>query len=80
MTSRPVKARATRTALIVASVPLDTNRSISTCGIRSTISSPSWTSSSVGIPKLVPRRIVATSASSTGVGACPRTIAPHDST
>jgi hypothetical protein len=64
-----VKPRATRIALIVASVPLETKRSISTCGIRSVTSSASSTSASVGIPKLVPRRIARPTASSTTGGA-----------
>ena len=52
--SRPVKPRATRTALIVASVPELTMRTSSTEGTASQIRRASSTSSSVGAPKLVP--------------------------
>ena len=48
--SRPVKPRATRTALIVASVPELTMRTISTDGTASQTSRASSTSSSVGAP------------------------------
>ena len=48
--SRPVTARASRTALIVASVPELTIRTISTEAKRSTISCASSTSASVGAP------------------------------
>ena len=48
-------ARARRITLIVASVPDDVIRSISTDGIRRATSSASSTSPSVGAPKLVPR-------------------------
>jgi hypothetical protein len=75
-----VNARARRTALIVASVPLDTNRIISRCGMRSRIASASSTSSSVGIPKLVPDCIVFSSASSTIGEAWPSASAPQDRT
>jgi hypothetical protein len=47
---RPVKPRATRMADIVASVPLDTNRTIPQEGTRVPISSASRTSRSVGAP------------------------------
>ena len=80
MPSRFVWARATRTALIVASVPLDTKRRRSRCGSRSRISSPRRSSSSVGIPKLVPAAIASSSASITAGGAWPNTSGPHDST
>src|SRR4051812_39696356 len=63
-----------------ASVPLETKRITTMCGIRSRTSSPSCTSSSVGMPKLVPFRIVASSASSTIGAAWPRTSGPHDRT
>jgi hypothetical protein len=48
-TSRPVAPRASRTADMVASVPDDTSRTWST-EVRSTISSASATSASVGAP------------------------------
>jgi len=48
--SRPVAARATRTALIAASVPELTNRTSSIEGISARTRSPSRTSSSVGAP------------------------------
>jgi hypothetical protein len=47
---RSVKPRATRMADIVASVPLDTNRTIRHEGTRAPISSASRTSRSVGAP------------------------------
>ena len=50
-----MNARATRTALIVASVPELTNRTRSIDGIRSRTRSPSAVSSWLGAPKLVPR-------------------------
>jgi len=53
--SRPVTARATRSALIVASVPDETKRTISTLGNASTISSASSVSSGDGMPYDVPR-------------------------
>jgi hypothetical protein len=56
---RLVKARATRTALIAASVPELTNRTRSIDGISVRTRSPSWCSSAVGAPKLVPRRAAA---------------------
>ena len=54
--ARPVAARASRTALIVASVPELTKRTISTDGTIRVTRSASRTSSSVGAPKDVPRR------------------------
>ncbi len=52
---RPVAARARRTALIVASVPELTNRTMSTDGKVATTRSASRSSSSVGAPNVVPR-------------------------
>ena len=49
-----MKPRARRIALIVASVPLETKRTISTDGTASTTSSASSVSSSLGAPKLDP--------------------------
>ena len=54
MTSRPVKPRARRMALIDASVPELTMRTISIDGTASTINSASCVSRSVGAPKLAP--------------------------
>ena len=54
--SRLVNARATRTALIAASVPELTKRTRSIDGISSRTRSPSWCSSGLGAPKLVPLR------------------------
>ena len=48
-------ARASRIALIDASVPEETSRTCSTDGTASTISAASSTSASVGAPKVVPR-------------------------
>jgi hypothetical protein len=50
MRERPVAARASRTALIVASVPELTKRTISIDGKVATTRSASRTSSSVGAP------------------------------
>jgi hypothetical protein len=69
--SRRVYALATRTALIVASVPELTNRIRSIDGINDRTSSPSSTSSSVGAPKLVPPRAAAATAFTSPPGAWP---------
>ena len=50
-----MKPRASRMALIVASVPLETRRTCSTGSTRATISSASSTSFSEGVPKEKPR-------------------------
>ena len=50
-----MKPRASRTALIVASVPEETSRTCSTGATRRTISSASATSPSVGVPNEKPR-------------------------
>ena len=63
--SRPVAARARRIALIVASVPEFTIRTISAPGTRAAISAAISTSASVGAPKLVPRAAAAVTASIT---------------
>ena len=52
-------ARARRSALIAASVPEETRRTISTDGTASTISAASSTSPSVGAPKLAERLLAA---------------------
>ena len=56
MKSRFVIPRASRTALIVASVPLETKRIFSRNGIALVMSVASSSSNSVVTPKLVPRR------------------------
>ena len=69
---RPVAARARRTALIVASVPELTNRTISTDGTIRATRSASRTSRAVGAPKEVPRRSAPDSARRKNGGACPK--------
>ena len=54
MRFRPVNPRARRMADIVASVPEETSRTLST-GARATISSASSTSGRLGVPNEVPR-------------------------
>jgi hypothetical protein len=71
MRSRPVAARATRTALIAASVPELTNRTRSSDGISARTRSARSTSSGLGAPKLVPRRAAAASAFTSPAGAWP---------
>ena len=78
--SRPVAARATRTALIVASVPELTKRTRSTDGTRRQTSRPSSTSCAVGAPKLVPRPAAPRRARVSSGGACPWMSGPHDMT
>ena len=56
-------ARASRIALIDASVPEEVIRTISADGTRSTTSAASSTSASVGAPKLVPAAAAAVTAS-----------------
>ena len=63
MRSRFVNPRASRSALIAASVPDDTSRTRSIEGTASAISAASSTSASVGAPKLVPRVAAARTAS-----------------
>jgi hypothetical protein len=74
--SRPVAARARRIALIVASVPLFTNRTISTDGTAPVTTAASCASYSVGIPKLVPRPIAFDNAATTRSFACPTISGP----
>jgi hypothetical protein len=73
---RPVAARASRSADIVASVPEETRRTISSDGTASTMRSASSTSASVGAPYTVPRRSARSTASSTTGWRCPRIIGP----
>ena len=72
--------RASRIALIVASVPELTRRTCSTGLTRSIISSASSTSPWVGVPNDSPRPAAARTASTTAGCACPRIIGPHDET
>jgi hypothetical protein len=69
--SRLVAARATRTALIAASVPELTKRTRSIDGISIVTRRARRVSSSVGAPKLVPRDAASASAFSSPFGACP---------
>ncbi len=78
--SRRVNPRASRIALIAASVPEETSRTISTDGTASTISAASSTSRSVGAPKLVPRSAASAIAATVSWSACPKTSGPQDST
>jgi hypothetical protein len=78
--SRLVAARATRTALIAASVPELTKRMRSIEGISWRTRSPSSCSSGLGAPKLVPFRAAAATALTWPAGAWPRMAGPHDMT
>ena len=80
MVSRPVAARASRTALIAASVPEEVMRIMSTAGIRAATSSASSTSGAVGAPNDVPRAAASPTASSTAGCAWPRISGPHEHT
>ena len=73
-------ARARRIALIVASVPDEVMRSISTDGIRRAISSASSTSPAVGAPNVVPRSAAAMIAAITAGWAWPWMSGPHEQT
>ena len=73
-------ARASRRALIAASVPEEVMRTISALGTRSTTSAASSTSASVGAPKLVPAAAAAVTAATTSGWAWPAISGPHDST
>ncbi len=78
--SRPVAARASRIALIDASVPEEVMRSISTDGTRRATSSASSTSAAVGAPNVVPFSAAAATAASTGGKAWPWISGPHEQT
>ena len=80
MRSRPLAARASRIALIDASVPDDVMRTISADGTRAATSAASSTSASVGAPKLVPAAAAACTAATTSGCAWPATSGPHDIT
>jgi hypothetical protein len=75
-----VKPRATRSALIVASVPEDTKRTFSTAGISRTMRSASSTSPAHGAPNEVPRAAAAPTAASTLGCAWPTIIGPQEPT
>ena len=70
--------RASRIALIVASVPELTSRTCSTGSTRAMISSASSISASVGAPKDSPCPAAARTASTTAGCAWPRIIGPHE--
>ncbi len=71
-----MKPRASRIADIVASVPEETSRTLST-GVRPTISSASSTSGRVGVPYDVPRETAACTAACTSGWAWPSSIGPQ---
>ena len=73
-----MKARASRSADIAASVPEETSRTCSTEGTASAISAASSTSRSVGAPKLVPASAASRTASTVSGSAWPKTSGPHD--
>jgi hypothetical protein len=78
--ARPVKPRATRSALMVASVPDDTHRIICSDGTAAFTVSAKSTSSSVGAPKLVPCAAASCTAASTSSWAWPTIMGPHEPT
>ena len=80
MQSRPVTPRASRIALIVASVPELTRRTISMEGTASWMAWTSSVSPSVGAPKLRPSCAARHTASTTAGWACPMMSGPHDPT
>jgi hypothetical protein len=78
--SRPVTARARRSALIDASVPEEVMRTISALGTRRATSAAKSTSASVGAPKLVPAAAAAVTAATTSGCAWPAISGPQDIT
>ena len=78
--SRPVNPRASRTADIVASVPLDTRRTMSSPEINSVSNSAISTSRRDGAPKLVAMSAWLWIASMTRGWPCPRMNGPHEPT
>ncbi len=78
--SRPVNARASRTALIVASVPDETNRTMSIVGTAAATCCASCSSSSVGAPNVVPCAAASCTAATTAGWAWPAISGPHEST
>ena len=73
-------ARASRIALIEASVPDEVMRTISAPGTRSATSAARSTSPSVGAPKLVPRVAASVTAAITSGCAWPAISGPHEHT
>ncbi len=78
MRLRPVKPRARRSALIVASVPLDTIRTCSIDGTSLQISSAISISASVGAPNEKPSASTFCTADSTSGWTWPTIIGPHE--
>ena len=78
--ARPVKPRASRTALMVASVPEFTSRTRSTGFTRAMISAANSVSPGVGAPNDNPSAAVRWTASTTAGCAWPRIIGPHEHT
>ncbi len=76
MRSRPVNPRASRTAVLVASVPEFIRRTRSQLGTRPLISCASSSSPGVGAPYDVPPAAAVVMAAVTEGWACPRMIAP----
>ena len=77
---RPVKPRASRMALMVASVPELTNRTRWTGSTRPMISRASSVSAGVGAPKDSPSAAARCTASTTAGWAWPRIIGPQEHT
>ena len=77
---RFVKPRASRIALIVASVPELTMRTSSMDGTNSMILRATTVSIAVGAPKDRPFAAVSCTARITSGSACPRIIGPHEPT
>ena len=73
-------ARARRSAVIVASVPEEVMRIMSTAGMRAATSAARSTSPAVGAPKLVPRASALATAETTAGWACPWMSGPHEHT
>ena len=80
MRSRFVAPRASRIAVIAASVPELTRRTCSIDGNASTISAASSTSRSVDAPYVMPASAASTTASTVSGSACPKTSGPNDIT
>ena len=78
MRLRPVKPRATRIALMVASVPEDTRRTDSIEGTAWTSASASFSSPAVGAPNDSPLRAARSTAASTIGSAWPRIAGPQE--
>ncbi len=76
MRDRPVWPRATRTALMAASVPEETRRTCSQPATRAQMASARSTSPSVGAPNVVPAAAASDTALTTRGSAWPRMEAP----